>query len=592
MTEYDIEKLTPEIVAEWKSSLYDINHRLVKLAKVDDGKHIARLIALGFDINHCGTNRATPLFSLCHAPAPVVREMLANGAKVDLRNRFGETPLFMCVQHNKAENVKLLLSAGAKINERGQLDRTPLMEAVSSAALAVAEVLLEAGADLEAKGKKGETALFMAVQRLAFGFSRKEKEDDVWKILELLLRKGADVNCRDILGNTPLMAAMRADNVRLAALLKNYGAEVNAVNYAGDSVLMQVCQNPRGSVESRKQSIEKLLFWGADPSLKNDDGWTAGNYLAVNPLMKDDKGIFEERLMRAQELPDIRQTLENLTTEQVAVWKKSLHDINRRFIKLARFDGGRYLDKLLACGFDINHQDFLGNTPLFLLHNDAPLTEKFIAAGADVNVLNKYGQSVLEDALFDKTTDRLALLLKHGADVDVQDVQGRTVLHVAAERANLPALKLLVAAGADINLRDGLGKTPLLAAVFQNEDNPYLDGDIVEAVCFLLENGADIHAVGGMKEGVILCAATFANVRLLKLLLAYGADVNRRNCHGWTALMTAVSINLNKERREEFMRILLEAGADVAAEDDDGKSVKTIMQKSPIFKDSALLQRL
>lgn len=56
--------------------------------------------------------------------------------------------------------------------------------------------------------------------------------------------------------------------------------------------------------------------------------------------------------------------------------------------------------------------------------------------------------------------------------------------------------------------------------------------------------------------------------------------------------MTAASINLNKERREEFMRILLEAGADVTAEDDDGKSVKIIMQKSPIFKDSALLQRL
>ena len=156
MTEYDIEKLTPEIVAEWKSSLYDINHRFVKLAKVDDGKHIARLIALGFDINHCGTNRATPLFSLCHAPAPVVREMLANGAKVDVRNRFGQTPLFMCVQHNEAENVKLLLSAGATTNDRGQFDWTPLMEAVSSAALAAAEVLLESGAGLEAKGKKGE----------------------------------------------------------------------------------------------------------------------------------------------------------------------------------------------------------------------------------------------------------------------------------------------------------------------------------------------------------------------------------------------------------------------------------------------------
>lgn len=34
MTEYDIEKLTPEIVAEWKSSLYDINHRLSNWQKL------------------------------------------------------------------------------------------------------------------------------------------------------------------------------------------------------------------------------------------------------------------------------------------------------------------------------------------------------------------------------------------------------------------------------------------------------------------------------------------------------------------------------------------------------------------------------
>ena len=157
---------------------------------------------------------------------------------------------------------------------------------------------------------------------------------------------------------------------------------------------------------------------------------------------------------------------------------------------------------------------------------------------------------------------------------------------------NAENIKLLLGAGADVNVRDGSERTPLLAAVYQKEDSPYLDGDLIETVRFLLDNGADIHAVGLRNQGVIFKAAVFANVRLLKLLLAYGADVDRRDCQGWTALMTAASINLEKEQREEFMRILLDAGADVSAEDDEGKTVKTIMQKSPIFKDNVLLQCL
>ena len=591
MTEYDVEKLTPEIVAGWKSSLYDINHRFVKLACIDDGKHIRRLVDLGFDINHRDINGETPLFSLANASEQLVCEMLKNGAEINVFNRFGQSPLFFCVQRDNPQNIRLLLEAGADVNRREDNGWTPLMEAVSSAAFQAAEVLLEAGADFDAKGKKEETALFMAAQRLAYGFSRKEKEEAVWKILELLLQKGADVNSCDILGNTPFMAAVRADNVRLAEMLKNYGAEVNAVDCYGMSALMTACQNPRGELGARRFCIEKLLSWGADVSLRDDDGRTAGDYLANNPLLKNNAADFDGRLECGMAPFDVRQILEHLTKEQVSDWKAKLHNINRRFVNLARVDGGKYLDKLLACGFDINHRDCLGNTPLALLSNDALLTEKFIAAGADARGLNKYGKTVLWDALYDKTTERLELLLKYAADlVAVQDENGRTLFHLAAERANLPAVKLFLEAGTKVDIRNGSGKTPLQAAVCRNENNPGLDGDIAETVRFLLDNGADVNAADDKGQNAVFDAALFANVRLLKLLLEYGADVNRRDAWGRTALMLAASIHFDKERREEFVRILLNAGADVAAADDDGITATFIMQKNPLFKDSLLLQ--
>ena len=182
-------------------------------------------------------------------------------------------------------------------------------------------------------------------------------------------------------------------------------------------------------------------------------------------------------------------------------------------------------------------------------------------------------------------------MLKYAADlVAVQDENGRTLFHLAAERANLPAVKLFLEAGTKVDIRNGSGKTPLQAAVCRNENNPGLDGDIAETVRFLLDNGADVNAADDKGQNAVFDAALFANVRLLKLLLEYGADVNRRDAWGRTALMLAASIHFDKERREEFVRILLNAGADVAAADDDGITATFIMQKNPLFKDSLLLQ--
>lgn len=129
---------------------------------------------------------------------------------------------------------------------------------------------------------------------------------------------------------------------------------------------------------------------------------------------------------------------------------------------------------------------------------------------------------------------------------------------------NAENIKLLLGAGAEVNGRGHFEWTPLMEAVSSAAG---------AAAGVLLAAGADLEAKGKKGETALFMAV-------------------RRHCQGWTALMTSASINLDKERREEFIRILLDAGADVSAEDDDGKTVKTIMQKSPIFKDNVLLQRL
>lgn len=102
--------------------------------------------------------------------------------------------------------------------------------------------------------------------------------------------------------------------------------------------------------------------------------------------------------------------------------------------------------------------------------------------------------------------DIAQILLAHGIDIDKTDERGRTALSIAAESNSNPeavlnakVIVLLLNHGADINLADRDGYTPLMYAV-----------------------------MGGQPGNV-------------RLLLARGADLKRRNDNGQTAFALATS---------------------------------------------------
>jgi ankyrin repeat protein len=69
--------------------------------------------------------------------------LLDQGADVNARDNFSNTPLHMAVHH--PDMVELLLARGAEVNARNAFGDTPLHLAVSD--LRVVELLLAAGAD-------------------------------------------------------------------------------------------------------------------------------------------------------------------------------------------------------------------------------------------------------------------------------------------------------------------------------------------------------------------------------------------------------------------------------------------------------------
>lgn len=93
----------------------------------------------------------------------VVEVLVKFGAKVDVANNAGETPLFLASQSNNPETVKFLLEKYP--NAKGEPDRTgrtPLLAAADNGHLEVADILLDAQSDIFKRNKNDENLIFLA----------------------------------------------------------------------------------------------------------------------------------------------------------------------------------------------------------------------------------------------------------------------------------------------------------------------------------------------------------------------------------------------------------------------------------------------
>jgi ankyrin repeat protein len=127
--------------------------------------------------------------------------------------------------------------------------------------------------------------------------------------------------------------------------------------------------------------------------------------------------------------------------------------------------------------------------------------------------------------------DAIVLLLRHGAMVDGRDGSGDTTpLLMAVVMNHIEAVRILLAAGADPNVRDDVGDAPLRICA----DKGYLEMARLLLVCGATKT---IDEWGGDRPMTALgLAARGLHVEMVKLLLAHGADPQRKNVDDLTPL--------------------------------------------------------
>ena len=179
-----------------------------------------------------------------------VKDLIAQGASVNARTEFGETPLHLAQSKEMAE---LLLSKGADIHAKDdEFGMTPLFNAPQE----IFKLLISKGADVNVRSKKGLTPLAWS----AYG-------DDLDRI-KLLISKGADVNAGDDYLKTPLHIVSNWNRIEIAKFLISKGANVNARDRSGWTPLHWA------SFEGGPEVVELLITKGAEKNAKTTQPWS------------------------------------------------------------------------------------------------------------------------------------------------------------------------------------------------------------------------------------------------------------------------------------------------------------------------------
>ena len=421
-----------------------------------------------------------------NSPKKLVELLVDYGSEVDGKNSEGETPLFAAIQAKRLDLVTILVDRGANVNLPGPKH----LLWPSTFQPKVLQLMLARGAD---------TKKTPGVLELATSLNNMES-------VMILLKAGVDPNTRKDGTYTPLCSAIRDNRSELVSLLLANGADPNymaseypafkCVTHHRTHFLPQLVaagadlHKPKGIIEKavahnnldalkwlldqrvspndrgaegytplttairdeRIEIVDLLLAHGADPGIRGQD-WPI--CMAVKrpeilrkllPAMKNPravKGVMEMAVV-ANQLDSIKMLLKagvNVEDKNGGVFSPlttALREQNKDIVRFLIDEAGADVN---APGEHLPIIKAIRRCP----HNDTEMIELLIARGADVNLMYRGWNAILQ-AVESGDAKILQVLVERGGGVDLEarDDSGRTVMDIVNGRGWDEAMTILM----------------------------------------------------------------------------------------------------------------------------------------------------
>jgi ankyrin repeat protein len=405
------------------------------------------------------------------------------------------------------------------VNRREVDGSTPLQWAVYTSDVAEARRLLRAGADVSLANNYGATPMSLAA------------EVGNTDILRLLLEVGANADSPNADGQTALQAVARTGKIDAAQLLLDHHATVDArEKWGGQTALMWA------SARRHPEMMQLLIARGADVNARSIDRDYQRHVTAEGRPKSLDSGGLTPMLYAAREncIACVGVLLENKADidlpdpDGVSPLLLAIMNANWDLAK-----------QLIAAGADVNQWDIYGEAPLLTA---VDLRNRIDGGRASIDPMNTTKGLAIVNLLLERGADPNMQLLFKPANVrggGTTFTRGATPLIRAATNGDVEAVKNLLAHGADATVYMADRQTPIHAAIAGRAPEP----QALELIKVLQKAGTDVNVIAlvnhpeEIRGGTALHYAVRKRYKeVIKLLASYGIDMNDVDQDGLTAL--------------------------------------------------------
>ncbi|MDP0589963.1 MAG: ankyrin repeat domain-containing protein [Candidatus Endonucleobacter bathymodioli] len=334
--------------------------------------------------------------------------------------------------------IELLIESGAKVNSLNVDQYMPLHKAVRSGEIEIVKILLNAGADVNHEclsihiltdPDSSFLKTFCAISDALITPLQLAIACDDFEIIKVLINRKANPNYCIKGKYTPVQMAVSANSNNILTALLSAGAEANIEIPQYASILhYAVC------IFSSPEIIETII--------RN----VKSNIINMESIVNDTTPLGMAILDVSNDL--VRVLINNGANPNYSnlgrrPLSSAAHRLNRER------DNGKVINSknidifecLLSAGAYINHQNKHGVTALMIIvHKQYYLNDKdaikqiismLLSNGADINMIDKRGNTALHYAAEHGHSDFAALLLDYGAKRDIKNCDGLTAVELA-----------------------------------------------------------------------------------------------------------------------------------------------------------------